>query len=85
VIVVAATTTFAVYDRGSCRNCRLAIERRRLLGWLHLDAFFVCQIRQEEGKSMLVAAPEGRSADAMIYPIPELYREAEAASYPCFP
>jgi hypothetical protein len=58
VIIIERTAAFVVYEMGICRHCREEIERWRVLGWLHVDGFFLCTpIRQDEQAPFLVATP----------------------------
>jgi hypothetical protein len=42
ITIATAPTMFALEQRAVCRWCGTDIERRRLLGWLHIHGFYIC-------------------------------------------
>jgi hypothetical protein len=59
MIVVGESPSFAVMEVGRCRNCKQAIERRQIIGWVHVEgAFYVCLLPLDEDAPFLVANPE---------------------------
>ena len=57
LLPIEGTTAFAVYETGICAHCSEAIERRRLLGWLHVDAFFLCAAQPNDVRELTTADP----------------------------
>lgn len=53
---VADPQRFAVQAESVCRNCRNPIEWRFVLGWIHVEGFFVCPLKPVDDK-FFQAAP----------------------------
>jgi hypothetical protein len=55
MIAAGESQTFGVYETASCKHCGEDIERRRLIGWLHVGRFFLCA--GQSGEDVTVAEP----------------------------
>ena len=58
MIVSAALTTFAVIEAATCRHCGRRIELRRVIGWIHVQSFYLCAIVQDDDELFRAATPK---------------------------
>jgi hypothetical protein len=57
MIILGDPATFAAVAQATCRNCARPIERRLVIGWIHVEAFYVCPIPPDAGQPIVVASP----------------------------
>jgi hypothetical protein len=58
MIVLGQREMFAVYETSECKFCHQQIERRRLIGWVHLSGgFYICPVKQPKDSPAFIATP----------------------------
>jgi hypothetical protein len=48
MIATVQPAAFAIVDRASCRHCGMAIEMRRVIGWVHTQRFYLCAVQPDD-------------------------------------
>ena len=46
--MVTELGAFAANEWAVCRYCRAGIERRRVIGWVHVEGFYLCATQPNE-------------------------------------
>ena len=58
MIVLGEPPTFAAEESSVCVNCHRPIQQRKVLGWVHVEGFYICRVLQADDEPYKVAMPE---------------------------